>query len=411
MSNKKRILCIPSDTHGVGKYRILDPYKHLSEKYGDQFHVDISFDVPNMDSAFNNYDAVVLHTFIHKTSHEQNLERMEWLKKQGIKVIVDIDDHWIVDKSHPMYQQIKNNGMVQKRVKMLEIADYISTTTPIFKDTIHKKLGLGDITHVFPNAIDPTEEQFQSKPHKSDRVRFGWLGGSSHLKDLLMLGDGINHTLSSYKDKVQFVLCGFDLRGKVTEINRQTGQPQQRDILPHETVWFAYENIFTNKYKSVSEEYKNYLLKFQQQSWENDLNTPYVRRWTEKINKYGFNYNYFDISLAPLVNNEFNSNKSQLKIIEAGFHKKPIIASNVKPYTLDLINAVDQGIINNKGNSLLVDSHKNHKDWGKHMKRLIENPSLIEDLGNRLYETVKDTYSLDNVTMKRVEFFNTIINK
>ena len=45
------------------------------------------------------------------------------------------------------------------------------------------------------------------------------------------------------------------------------------------------------------------------------------------------------------------------------------------------------------------------------MKRLIDNPNMIEDLGNRLYETVKDTYSLRNVCNNRVQFFKSIINK
>jgi len=45
------------------------------------------------------------------------------------------------------------------------------------------------------------------------------------------------------------------------------------------------------------------------------------------------------------------------------------------------------------------------------MKRLIENPNMIEDLGNRLYETVKDRYSLKNVTKDRIQFFKSIINK
>ena len=42
------------------------------------------------------------------------------------------------------------------------------------------------------------------------------------------------------------------------------------------------------------------------------------------------------------------------------------------------------------------------------MKRLIENPNLVDDLGNRLYETVKDKYSLKNVCKNRVEFFKSI---
>ena len=45
------------------------------------------------------------------------------------------------------------------------------------------------------------------------------------------------------------------------------------------------------------------------------------------------------------------------------------------------------------------------------MKRLVENPNMIEDLGNRLYETVKDTYSLKKVCKDRVEFFKSIIKQ
>jgi hypothetical protein len=42
------------------------------------------------------------------------------------------------------------------------------------------------------------------------------------------------------------------------------------------------------------------------------------------------------------------------------------------------------------------------------MSKLIKEPNLIEDLGNSLYETVKDKYSLVNVSKERVEFLKTI---
>jgi glycosyltransferase involved in cell wall biosynthesis len=406
--SKIKILAIPSDTHGVGKYRILDPYKYIGENFSDEFHVDISFDVPNEDDFFKNYDIVVFHSFIHKTTHEDNIKRIIWLKNKGIKTVVDIDDLWNVDPKHPMYLQIKQNNVAQKRVELLKSSDYISTTTPIFADTIKQRLGLTN-TVIFPNAIDENETQFQSNVDKSDKIRFGWLGGSSHLYDLELLESGISSIHYSYKDKVQFVLCGFDTRGTVTEMDRETGKQRRRQILPHETVWFKYENMFTDKYRVLDEDYRKYLLTFMETPY-NDEDKPYRRRWTRDITKYGLNYNLFDISLAPLVESEFNSNKSQLKIIESGFHKKAVIASGVKPYTLDLISALDQGVFNNKGNSLIVSPSKNHKEWAKHMKKLVENPNMIEDLGNRLYETVKNKYSLKNVTQDRIQFFKSIIN-
>jgi glycosyltransferase involved in cell wall biosynthesis len=121
------------------------------------------------------------------------------------------------------------------------------------------------------------------------------------------------------------------------------------------------------------------------------------------------NYNSFDVSLAPLVPSEFNANKSQLKAIEAGFHKKALIASETLPYTIDLVHALNEGKFTDKGNALLVSPSKNHKQWAQNMKKLIENPNMIEDLGNRLYETVKDKYSLVNVSINRTQFFKSII--
>jgi len=406
--SKLRILAIPSDAHGVGKFRIMDPYKYIGDNHMDEFHVDISYNVENNDEAFLNYDIVVFHSFIHQTTHEDNINRVLWLKKQGIKVIMDIDDLWFVDQRHPMYQQIKISKMGEKKIELLKIADYVSTTTPIFAKTIKERLGVKNIV-IFPNAVNNEEPQFKLNPIKSDKVRFGWLGGSSHLHDIELMASGISSTHNLFKDKVQFVLCGFDLRGNVTEFDEK-GNRRNRPIKPHETVWFKYEKFFTDDYKVLSEEYKSYLNTFMEVPY-NDENEPYRRRWTKEINSYATNYNTFDVSLAPLVESVFNANKSQLKVIEAGFHKKALIASDTDPFTLDLISAVDEGKFNDKGNALLVGTKKNHKDWARHMKRLVENPNMIEDLGNRLYETVKDTYSLKKVCQDRVEFFKSIINK
>jgi glycosyltransferase involved in cell wall biosynthesis len=61
------------------------------------------------------------------------------------------------------------------------------------------------------------------------------------------------------------------------------------------------------------------------------------------------------------------------------------------------------------GNALLVDEHKNHSDWSKFIKKLVDNPNMITDLGERLYETVKDKYNLNNVTHERASFYKSLI--
>ena len=105
--SKVRVLAIPSDAHGVGKYRVLDPFKFIGNNFGDDVHVDIVMNLADHDDVFNNYDVVIFHSFIHQANHERNVERVKWLKSKGIKTVMDIDDFWTVDQRHPLYEQIK----------------------------------------------------------------------------------------------------------------------------------------------------------------------------------------------------------------------------------------------------------------------------------------------------------------
>ena len=61
------------------------------------------------------------------------------------------------------------------------------------------------------------------------------------------------------------------------------------------------------------------------------------------------------------------------------------------------------------GNALLVNENRNHSDWYKFAKKLIQNRNMAKDMGERLYETVKDIYDLNNVTKTRAEFYKSIL--
>ena len=236
--------------------------------------------------------------------------------------------------------------------------------------------------------------------------------GNSHLHDLELLRGLVSKLKNDgLLDKIQFVVCGFDLRGTVTTIDPETGKETKRKIKPKESVWYQYEQIFTDNYKSISKEYKDHLLSFTKEEYSDVHNEPYRRVWTKPISTYAKNYNLFDISLAPLVENKFNEMKSQLKVIESGFHKKPLIAQDFGPYRIDLKNAYERGgEVNDEGNAFLVDSKRNHKEWYKYIKKLVQNPELIEDMGNRLHKTVKDTYDLNKITEERRDFYKRITN-
>ena len=117
--------------------------------------------------------------------------------------------------------------------------------------------------------------------------------------------------------------------------------------------------------------------KFSQVEYPEDINENYRRVWTKPVTSYAKNYSKFDISLAPIKHHMFNKVKSQLKVIEAGFYKKALIASNFGPYTIDLTHCLKNG--------------------------------NFEDMGERLYEHVSQRYDLNIVTKNRAEFYKSIV--
>ncbi len=149
-------------------------------------------------------------------------------------------------------------------------------------------------------------------------------------------------------------------------------------------------------------------MNYDQQSYSNELDEAYVRVWTKPVTSYAKNYSKFDVSLSPIKNTMFNRMKSQLKVIEAGFYKKALIASDLGPYTIDLKHCLKNGEFVD-GNALLVNENRNHADWPKFIEKLVKNPNLAKDMGERLYETVKDKYDLNIVTKTRAEFYKSIV--
>ena len=400
--SKIKVLVLPSDRTGVGKFRSVDPHVSLQNLYPEDFHVDIDYEPKlNDEKYWKQYQIVHFHRVIGR-NYEQSPLIIKQLNDWDIVTICDIDDYWLPGREHPAYELIKNNNLSFHITNNIKEAQHVITTTSIFADEIKK---INKSVFILPNAINPNEEQFKAETTESDRLRFGWLGGSSHLHDLKIL-EGTVNTLGDLRDQFQMVLCGFDIRGSVTEINKQTGEQNQRPIKPEETVWKQYEDIFTDNYKTIDEKQKEFLLRFVSEDYH-DRNTFYQRVWTQPVTTYAKNYSRFDVSLAPIKDHMFNRMKSQLKVIEAGFYKKAIIASDVGPYTIDLTHALQNGEFTD-GNALLVDKSR-PRDWGKFMKKLIKNPTWVEDLGERLYETVNGTYDMNTVTKTRAELYKTLV--
>jgi glycosyltransferase involved in cell wall biosynthesis len=401
--SKIKVLVLPSDRTGVGKFRSVEPHIFLQTTHSEDFHVDIDYEPRVNDiNYWKQYDLVCFHRAIGR-DYDQSVNIIRLLKQMGIVTVMDLDDYWLPTRDHPAHNLVIQNKIHEKIINNLKEAQYVTTTTEVFAQEIKR---FNKNVFVLPNAINPNEPQFMEKTEPSDKLRFGWLGGSSHLEDLRLLNGTFNR-LSSIKDQYRLYLCGFDIRGSVTEINQQTGEQKQRPIRPEETVWVQYEKIFTDNYKLISPNHLEFLNKFKEEPYTLEEDPFYTRVWTKPVTTYAMNYSKFDVSLAPLKDHIFNRVKSQLKVIESGFYKKALIASEVGPYTIDLNHALNNGNFTD-GNALLVKESRNHSDWAKWMKKLIDNPSWAEDLGERLYETVSKRYDLNIVTETRAQIYKEI---
>jgi glycosyltransferase involved in cell wall biosynthesis len=411
MENKKiNVLVVPSDRFGVGFYRSVNPHTYLDKLYGNEFEVEINY-TPNYEDleSFKKYDIIHIHKGLI-----QNMDIMwnfiDYCKANNIVTVMDIDDNWEVGPQHPLYQSHKRLGLDKLIVENLKRFDYVTTTTHIFANKIKK---YNKNVLVFPNAIDPTDEQYSSVKNPSNKIRFGFVMGSAHEKDMEQFKGVFNSLPQEVKEKMQVVLCGFDLRGTITMVDKDGKPVSQRPITPTESVWYKYEQTCTHNYSLCSEDYKTFLNNFVKDvQWPLIDNEFYRREWTKDITEFAKHYRNLDVLFAPLDCNSFNEVKSELKFIEAGFTRTAVIATNYGPYTIGSKNMMEfGGELNQEGNCILIDDRKKHKDWRKAIIKLVNNPELIKVLQDNMYEHVKDKYDIRNVTKDRAEWYKVIIKK
>lgn len=407
---KLKIMVVPSDRAGVGYFRSLEPHLFLANKWENEAEVDIYYDFAHLQDFTNvikDYD--ILH--FHKALDPKG-SMVKIASEMGVLTIGDIDDNWDLGSYHPMSQAARAEKWYEPILANLRNADVVSTTTPIFAKRC-RQVGIKNVI-VVPNALSPYEYQFQPRPTRSNRLRIGFICGSSHLYDMKLMEDCFKKLSPETLDKIQVVLCGFDTRGNTIYTDPVSKKKTVVPIKPEESVWVEYEKIVTNNYKIIKDEnYVNYLKTYTQgPDYPNVENQPYRRLWNRPISEYATLYNEIDVLLAPLKPCDFNLVKSQLKVIEAGWFGKGFIGSNFGPYTIDVQSYIKKGgEIDPLGNGLLVDEGRDSKMWAKYITRLAENPEEAFKMGYNLYQDIRFKYDIDTVTENRLALYKEYFQK
>lgn len=410
--NKIKVLCVPSDKAGCGLHRSLVPHIKLAELYKDDFEVTIQYNIDWGDLDFiNQYDILHFHKGIYSNMKEFH-NAIDFCKRKNITVVMDIDDYWDVGQFHPNYLLDKKYNIDKKIQENLSKVDYVTTTTEIFANRIKK---INSNVKVFANALDSKQmESLRKDERTKGKLNVGFVMGASHEHDMRLIEGMTNRLPKDILNKVQFVLCGYDLNGTITELYKN-GETKRRQMLPEETAWFTYEKILTDNYRIISPEYKENLLKFLPLPMlEFTSKESYKRCWTKPVDNFEYmtHYNGLDVLLVPLQDKEFNKYKSELKFIEAGMMNVAVVASNFGPYTIGSKNFFEKGgIINEEGNCILIDNTRAHKEWSKTIEKLVKNPEYVDKLKYNMHNHIIQNYDINKITAYRAEWYKQICKR
>jgi hypothetical protein len=257
-------------------------------------------------------------------------------------MICDIDDYWILDRSHIL----ESVYPTQEIINHIKIADLVTCTNEKLWNEIRP---LNSNVAILPNALPYGNDQFTDVREHTDKIKFVYTGSITHEEDIKIVQFPFKKVAadSSLRKKVHFQLCGFDDRGEGSS-----------------HIWHRMISNFTCGLKLGD-----------------------VRRFLP-VTEYMNFYNDADCSIVPLRATRFNSMKSNLKLLEAATKKIPVIGSHVEPYL----------------NSPMIPIN-NQSDWYKEIKKVTEDAIYRQEKGLQLFEWAVTNFSLFKVNEKRKQLY------
>lgn len=226
----------------------------------------------------------------------------------------------------------KNRERLDEIKRVIESADGVTTTTSILADVFKQ---YSDNVKVLPNCINLREWNKFPLVKKEEEIRLYWGGGMSHWEDLLLIREPLRMIFDKYKN-AKIVMLGWMPDG--------------------------FDQTFPGRVE--------------------------FHRWS---NFYAYSYKYaslgIDIALIPLVDNEFNRCKSNIKWIEASSLQIPTVVSYCSPYK-------EVEALSDKDLAVFIDGNE-PESWFKGISELIDNPDLRQKIGEKARMVVEKNYDIN----------------
>lgn len=249
---------------------------------------------------------------------------------------LDGSENWIWVDGKKGFSLNDNWLRYRSHFDLFRCADGVTVTTDYLKKAYLDYIpDCENKISVIPNSVDfSLYKPFPKK--KNNRIRIGWIASSSHFNEIWLVSNIFEKLYNKYGNDILFVQLGdvSDLRKKFNEDRMEFHQ-------------FVDLGVYPLKLASLN----------------------------------------LDIGICPIVDDEFNRNKSQLKWSEYSALKIPSVCSNLPPY--DCIKDGETGYLANT-----VD------EWVEKLSILIDNEELRNKMAENAWQDNYEKFNLEkNVKM------------
>jgi hypothetical protein len=379
---------------GIWYHRTHVPGNGLEARGHSTKQIAIGQEIPD---EFMEYPNTVIFGRIYP-EYTDPIDHMKKYKKQGTRVLYDIDDdYWAVDPTNP--SRFVSNVFKDQYEGMMEECDAIITPSEILGKKI-QKLKKNKKVFICHNSIN--FEHYKERPHERDMfeeerkkkieylneavkkleideklfpkfndlfgkvlpkdnvLRIGYMGAASHWADLeIVVG-----VLEKLYEKYDF---HFIIQGMV-------GEPLEAAIYYHNRL------LDSNLQPEKNDYYKSSLAFYQKLK---KLDITHIPFYPPELHPSVLSRADFDIGIAPLQDTEFNRGKSNIKFYEYASVGTVTLASDVEPYRSE---------VNYRAKNTF-------QDWYDKLEKLIVDEKYRKYLLKTQQDWVKEHRSIEKVAI------------
>ena len=335
---------VPDKTGACPYLRVLAPASLLAQKKKTVYEVFSHEELSAGDYVILAYLCLrfSMCLVVQRYADMKLIKKLSLNRYDRLNILYETDDDLLnIQPRNPAYAAFLSRQSCIRELLMRASGIVVSTEALAHK---FKQYNYEKDIHVFANSIDLSVWKPVLRTQEKDTVRIIYAGTKSHIEDLALIEGVLIRLNEKYGSSVKFVL-----RGCIT--------PSLRDIADFQLTELGYRDYAAVMSKEFSE---------------------------------------CDIALSPLVDNEFNRCKSNIKFLEYSICRLPGVYSDVLPYSSTVIDG---------RNGFLAGTEE---EWFDKLCRLIEDKQLREQIAGAACETVHKHYLMKDNYMKLYEIYQKV---